>query len=109
MYKGRIKTTKIIKEHMKTTYIFHSDPGHGWLAVKRAELIRLNILEKVTPYSYQNGATVYLEEDCDASLFINRKKEVGEEVETRESFQENTPIRNYAGFQITEQRLEEKT
>jgi len=91
---------------IKNTYIFHSDPGHGWLAVKRAELIRLNILDKVTPYSYQNGATVYLEEDCDASLFIERKEEVGEEINTKESYQENTPIRRYAGFQITEHEKE---
>ena len=91
---------------IKNTYIFHSDPGHGWLAVKRAELIRLNILDRVSPYSYQNGQTVYLEEDGDASLFLNRKEEVGEEVESKESYQDNTPIRRYAGFQITEHEKE---
>ena len=84
---------------MKTkTYIFHTDPGHGWLAVKRDELIRLGILYKITPYSYQKGSTVYLEEDCDASFFIQAKKAAGEEFEYRESHQENTPIRRYASF-----------
>jgi hypothetical protein len=51
----------------------HSDSGHGWLAVKRKELARLGILNKVTSYSYQRGATVYLEEDCDLALYVNTK------------------------------------
>jgi len=83
---------------MKTNYIFHADPGHAWLAVKRAELIRLNILNKITPCSYQKGNTVYLEEDCDASTFINAKKQANEEFTIKESFKENTPIRNYQPF-----------
>jgi len=81
---------------MKTkTYIFHSDPGHGWLAVKRQELINLGILDKISSCSYQKGKTVYLEEDCDYSLFMKAKEEKGEDVKTRESYRDNTPIRNY--------------
>ena len=83
---------------MKTTYVFHADPGHAWLAVKRSELIRLGILKEISGYSYQNGDTVYLEEDCDAANFLHAKRELGEDVEIRESFKENTPIRNYASF-----------
>ena len=79
-------------------YVFHSDPGHGWLAVKRKELVRLAILNKVSQCSYQRGGTVYLEEDCDASLFIDAKDKAGEKFEHRESYQDNTPIRHYAGF-----------
>lgn len=79
-------------------YVFHSDPGHGWLAVKRTELQRLGILNKITSYSYQRGGTVYLEEDCDASTFMQAKKDAGEAVEFRESYQENTPIRYYECF-----------
>jgi len=76
-------------------YVFHSDPGHAWLAVKRKELMRLGILDKITNFSYQKGGTIYLEEDYDAGIFLKAKKEIGEEVEYRESFQEHTPIRNY--------------
>jgi len=72
------------------TYVFHTDPGHGWLAVKRTELIRLGILDKITPFSYQSGGTVYLEEDCDAATFIEAKKRVGETVTFRYS---NSPRR----------------
>ena len=79
-------------------YVFHSDPGHGWLAVNRSELIRLGILDKVSPCSYQRGGTVYLEEDCDATLFIKAKEARSEKFEHRESYQENTPIRRYERF-----------
>jgi len=44
---------------------FYSDPGHGWGAVKRKVLVDLGIASQISPYSYQKGATVYLEEDCD--------------------------------------------
>ena len=33
-------------------YRFYTDPGHGWLAVKRQELIDLDIIEKISGYSY---------------------------------------------------------
>jgi hypothetical protein len=79
-------------------YIFYSDPGHAWLAVKRKELIKLGILDKITHYSYQKGGTVYLEEDDDAGLFINAKKKIGEVVTYNESYLECTPIRNYESF-----------
>ena len=79
-------------------YIFHSDPGHAWLAVKRKELIKLGIMDQITCYSYQKGDTVYLEEDGDASAFLNAKRAIGEGWEFRESFKEHTPIRNYEHF-----------
>jgi len=81
------------------TYVFHHDSGHGWLAVKRAELIDLGILEKITPYSYQRGATVYLEEDCDAPLFAQAKEARGESFSARGSYAANSPIRTYDRFQ----------
>jgi hypothetical protein len=80
------------------TYIFHSDPGHGWLAVKRQELKDLGILNKVSVCSYQKGQTVYLEEDCDAPLFIKAKEAKGENINIKESYKDNTPIRNYEPF-----------
>ena len=82
----------------KKTYIFHNDPGHGWVAVKRAELERLGILNQISECSYQKGKTVYLEEDCDAGLFIDAKKAAGEEYAFQDSYQERTPIRSYPNF-----------
>lgn len=51
-------------------YVFYSDPGHGWLAVKRKFLKELGILDKITRFSYQRGDTVYLEEDVDVGFFV---------------------------------------
>jgi len=82
------------------TYVFHSDPGHGWLAVKISELIELEIMDKVSSCSYKKGKTAYLEEDCDASLFIDALKKKGIELKFRESFQEHTPIRSYERFSL---------
>ena len=60
-----------------TRYNFHSDPGHGWLEVGRDELAMLKIADAISSYSYQRGDKVYLEEDCDAALFINALKNLG--------------------------------
>ena len=82
-------------------YVFHSDPGHGWLEVKRQELKDLGILNEISQYSYQKGDTVYLEEDCDAALFTIAKEKAGQKIERKdivESYKENTPIRNYQSF-----------
>ena len=81
-------------------YIFHTDPGHGWLEVTRAELIRLGILENISAYSYEKGDKVYLEEDCDASRFVAAKKALGESFAFIDRYLENTPIRNYPHFSV---------
>jgi hypothetical protein len=47
------------------------DSGHGWLQVEREELIALGIADKISGFSYVKGEYVYLEEDCDASLYLN--------------------------------------
>lgn len=57
---------------MSARYRFHTDPAHGWLEVPRADLAALGILHLISAFSYQSrdGQTVYLEEDCDASRFV---------------------------------------
>jgi hypothetical protein len=84
---------------MNKTYIIHSDPGHAWIAVKRAELISLGILDQVTRFSYQHGKTVYLEEDIDAGLFISAyEAQHGVRPSQRVSYQDYSPVRSYEGF-----------
>jgi hypothetical protein len=75
---------------------FYSDPGHGWLAVKRATLTAWGIDKWISTYSYQRGGTVYLEEDMDYLTFINEANArgialsiVGKHTDTR------SPIRSY--------------
>ena len=54
------------------TYIFHMDPAHGWLAVKLSDLAAVHLsLSDISPYSYQRGQTVYLEEDVDMPRFVD--------------------------------------
>ena len=84
---------------MKKQYAVYNDPGHGWMAVKRQELEELGILNQISSYSYQRGQTVYLEEDCDASLFIQTKKARGEELQIKDQHTDhNSPIRSYESF-----------
>ena len=87
----------LIKTKCKT-YVFYSDPGHGWLAVKKDELVKLNIINDVSGYSYMKGKTVYLEEDSDAQLFIKKMEELNKPFNYRECFRERTNIRNYPPF-----------
>jgi len=61
----------------KIVFKYYTDPGHGWYAVKRALLEKLGILQSISTYSYQRGATVYLEEDCDASVFFKALDNAG--------------------------------
>ena len=83
------------------TYIFHTDPGHGWLAVKRQELAQLRISDRITPYSYTRGDTVYLEEDCDLATFFQAyEQQFGHRPQYREIHRERTPIRGYDRYTL---------
>lgn len=77
----------------------YQDPGHGWLAVKMDLIRKLGILGKISPYSYAKGQTVYLEEDCDASVFLDAAKAAGFEVEVvGKNTNKSSPIRSYPSF-----------
>jgi hypothetical protein len=80
---------------------FYSDPGHGWLAVKRKVIYDMDLAGKITPYSYQRGQTVYLEEDLDANLLINTLRDRGIEITLLEkSTNKYSPIRSYDRFAV---------
>jgi hypothetical protein len=53
------------------TFKFFSDPGHGWLRVdvQSAESVGL-APGSFSRFSYRQSHWLYLEEDCDASLFV---------------------------------------
>ncbi len=79
---------------------FIEDPGHGWLEVDRADLIKLNIADKISHCSYQRGPTgkAYLEEDCDAALFIDAAKAAGWLVCWNYIHQDPTFVRELPGY-----------
>jgi hypothetical protein len=61
-------------------FTFHSDPGHAWLEVPLSLIRSLDIMDKITPYSYKTKEKAYLEEDFDAITFIKAYlKSVGKE------------------------------
>lgn len=81
---------------------FYADAGHGWLAVTREDVEAINLAaDMFSRCSYINGETLYLEEDCDASLFLaayeaftGRKPKIIEHVERGDSrirFYRNLP------------------
>jgi len=80
---------------------FYSDPGHGWGAVKRKVLIDLGIADKISPFSYQKGDTVYLEEVCDLSSLVTALAVKGVVVKYDEKHTNaRSPIRSYECFRV---------
>jgi DNA-binding transcriptional MerR regulator len=79
---------------------FISDPGHGWLEVPTHTLHTFALEGWITPYSYisDDGEKTYLEEDCDASRFINAAKDAGVELSIEDVYQERTFIRSLRSF-----------
>ena len=82
------------------SFKFFSDPGPGWLEVSKSLLKQLNVEHHISSFSYVNHSSdmVYLEEDCDAGIFIDAAKQAGIEVSFDEIFQESTPIRSYLPY-----------
>ena len=69
---------------MKTqTLTYLTDPSHGWLVVKRSDLITLGIEDQITGFSYEHGAKVYLEEDCDLMTYLRAATAAGWFVKTK--------------------------
>lgn len=60
---------------MTTTFVFHEDPGHGWIEVPLPLIFELKIQNKISTYSYKGDNKVYLEEDSDMTTFFNAYKE----------------------------------
>lgn len=77
----------------------YADPGHGWVSVKRQLLIDLGIADKISPYSYQRGQSVYVEEDGDLCLLCNALRAKGESIEWVERHSDKrSPIRSYDSY-----------
>lgn len=60
-----------------------SDPGHGWVRFPKARLERMDIADKISPYSYQRGTNAFLEEDCDLTVLCNALRERGYEIKIK--------------------------
>jgi hypothetical protein len=83
--------------------ILYTDPSHGWAKVTLKELSRLNILDKISAYSYihKNGLYAYLEEDCDLSTYLKALDDKGVKFRMIEKHtNKSSKIRSYARYQL---------
>ena len=53
------------------------DPSHGWLRVPMHVLEQLNIVDKITAYSYKCAGYAFLEEDFDWETFVQAANKNG--------------------------------
>jgi hypothetical protein len=91
------------KSKANVVKFFHSDAGHGWLAVKTRELVELGIADKITAFSFTKGKSSYLEEDVDMATYVNAQKDRGVNVEVRQGkrWDKKSPIRAFPAYQAT--------
>ena len=76
-------------------------PGHGYLVAEKAMLRQLGIASVVSNCSYEGNGSVYLEEDCDAPLFISAMEKSGfvvdySEIEVDDNFVEKLELDYYS-------------
>jgi len=78
-----------LKQSPKTINLaFHHDPGHGWLEVYYPLVKALNV--EISRYSYRNGNLAYLEEDCDATAFLQAAETAGFTVKIRDKYYDSS-------------------
>tara|TARA_B100000405_G_scaffold223037_1_gene158655 strand:- start:250 stop:525 length:276 start_codon:yes stop_codon:yes gene_type:complete len=74
-----------------------SDPGHSWLQVSKTWIRELNIANLISNYSYEDDTNVFLEEDCDAAVFIRESHKAGYQINFAEipelTYNHDAPVR----------------
>lgn len=65
---------KIDKQLKSRQFTYLEDPGHGYLIVTLEELEFFGLEEEISPFSFMSSSFIYLEEDLDAVLFVNKFK-----------------------------------
>ena len=84
---------------MQKTFTFYQDSGHGWAKIPLALIRELGILDRITEYSYIRKNFVYLEEDCDLSLFdVAFRDHFGHAPKFRARYSARSTIRSYLPF-----------
>ena len=83
-----------------TRFTLHTDPGHGWIEVPLLIVRDLRIPKKISAYSYKDARNAYLEEDCDAALFVEAfMLKHGRPPNLDHAYSENSFIRNLHPYQ----------
>jgi hypothetical protein len=84
---------------MQHTFTYHEDAAHGWVKAPRGLVELLGLADKISECSYQLGDNVYLEEDCDAPLFIETFRERFGSIRLVVKRSECSRIRNYHRYE----------
>jgi len=78
---------------------FYQDPGHGWVKVQRKFLKKLEIADKISSCSLMRGDDIFLEEDCDLTLFCDTMEKQGITFSFEESHtNKSSKIRSYDSY-----------
>lgn len=83
--------------------ILYTDPSHGWAKVTLKELLKLNIIDKISSYSYihKNGLYAYLEEDVDLSTYLKALDDKGIKFRMIEKHtNKSSKIRSYSRYTL---------
>ena len=83
--------------------IIYTDPSHGWAKVTLKELLKLNIADKISSYSYihKNGLYAYLEEDVDLSTYLKALDDKGIKFRMIEKHtNKSSKIRSYSRYTL---------
>jgi len=93
---------------MQKTFIYYTDPGHGWAKIPIKLLENLGIANKISSHSYYRGGFAYLEEDCDMSLLIKRLRYLKVEPKFKPQHTDNhSKIRNYKYYNNSYYKIKE--
>lgn len=66
---------------MKTVKLdYITDPGHGWVKCSWDLARKLDLVDKISSFSYTRNGYFFLEEDCDAPLLLTALKAKGVDV-----------------------------
>jgi len=103
-FEGKRKTKS--KGIVDGRFEYHHDAGHGWLKVPKKVIIDMGLWDSISPYSYVGTNNVYLEEDVDASIFIDAyKKKYGQDVKFDEIYDgDESKIRDLVPIGVTRGR-----
>ena len=79
-----------------------ADPGHSWVKVNKKLLTKLNIADKISPYSYQRGNFAYLEEDLDLGILISAMNDMELSFDFQMNYSNRSSrIRNYNCYKVS--------
>ena len=77
-------------------YSFVTDPGHGWLSVPLQDIQQLGIADRISRYSYMTDKRAYLEEDCDAGVFLEAARIDPKSIPN--TYSDKAKCRSYASY-----------